>query len=198
MPLLNELPVDQWDPELRAMVNVETASPLELASTSIMAQSPHMLKANFAFLAKSLSGITISRRLLELVRLRIGFHNQCRSCMAMRFQDALDDGLTEDLVCSLEKPMEASNLTDAEKAAIEYADLFVTNHFAIDQAAIDKLRAHFSESQIVELGLFIGYFMGIGRFLASLGIVEELPEDYQDTGHKMAPWQSSATVLVGA
>ncbi len=196
MTRLTELPYEQWDPELKAMVNIEAASPLELKSTGIMARAPEMLKANFAFLAKSMQGRTLSRRLLELVRLRIGFHNQCRSCMAMRFQSAFDDGFTEDLVCSLEKPMEASNLTAKEKAAIEYADLFVTNHFAIDESTIDKLRVHFSEAEIVELGLFVGYFMGIGRFLASLGIVEELPEDYQDVSHKTAPWASSATVLV--
>jgi hypothetical protein len=53
--------------------------------------------------------------------------------MAVRYNSALEDGLTEDLVCSLEKPMEAPDLTDAEKAAIHYADLAASNHLAISE-----------------------------------------------------------------
>ena len=55
----------------------------------------------------------LSARLMELVRLRIAFHNQCRSCMSIRYQSAIDDGLTEDAVCSLERPAEAADLTEA-------------------------------------------------------------------------------------
>ena len=52
-------------------------------------------------------------RLHELVRLRVAFWNQCRGCMAGRYQEAIDDGLTEELVCSLERPQEAEDLTPA-------------------------------------------------------------------------------------
>src|SRR6202000_1740076 len=69
-------------------------------------------------------GGTLSRRLAELIRLRIAFHNRCRSCMAIRYGEALDDGVTDDLVCSLEKPYDAPDLTDAERAALRFADLF--------------------------------------------------------------------------
>src|SRR3954466_1983182 len=57
-------------------------------------------------------------RLMELVRLRIAFWNQCRSCMAVRYEEGLADGVTEDLICSLEQPEEAADLTDRERAAI--------------------------------------------------------------------------------
>jgi AhpD family alkylhydroperoxidase len=60
---------------------------------------------------------TLSPRLLELVRLRIAFHNQCRSCMSVRYESAIDDGLTEDAVCSLERPADAPDLSDAERTA---------------------------------------------------------------------------------
>lgn len=196
MTRIAELPLDQWDPQLRAMVDADSASPLQMKQTGIMAQAPHMALANFAFLGKSMGDHLLSRRLLELMRLRIAFHNQCRSCMAMRFQSALDDGWSEDLVCSLEKPMEAPDLTEAEKAALEYTDLFATNHFAITDATIDKLRGHFSEPEIVELCMFAGYFLGLGRFMATLDIVEELPKEYQDKSHKLAPWEAQQTVLV--
>ena len=51
-------------------------------------------------------------RLVELVRLRVAFWNQCRSCMAVRYEEGVDDGLTEELVCSLERPYEAPDLSE--------------------------------------------------------------------------------------
>ena len=60
---------------------------------------------------------TIGQRAFELIRLRIAFHNQCRSCMAIRYRTAVDDGLTEGLVCSLEKPSEAPDPSAASTPA---------------------------------------------------------------------------------
>ena len=72
--------------------------------------------------------------------------------MSIRYQSALDDGLTEAAVCSLERPDEAPDLTDAERAALRFADLFATDHLAIDDAVYEDLRSHFSEDQLVALG----------------------------------------------
>ena len=134
-------------------------------------------------------------RLVELVRLRIAFHNQCVSCMAMRYQSGLDDGLTEGLVCSLERPQDAPDLTDAEKAAIAYADISATNHFAINDKTFEELRKYFPEPQIVELGLYIGYFVGFGRMVAAWDMVEELPGGLPDKSSKTTPWRVDSFVV---
>src|ERR1700759_3241350 len=123
MTRIAALPIEKWDPALRAGFEGRVPSPLQLTQSGILAQAPHMAKAKNAFMTTAMAGRKLPRRLIELVRLRIAFHNQCRSCMAMRYQSALDDGLTEDLVCSLENPVQAANLSDAEKAALDYADL---------------------------------------------------------------------------
>lgn len=196
MPRIEPLPYADWAPELRELVSPETVSSLQMIGTSILARAPHMALANFSFAASAAAGQILPARLLELVRLRIAFHNQCRSCMAMRYESAIEDGLTEELVCSLEKPSEAENLTAREKAALEFADLFATNHYAIDDNTIAKLRAHFSDAEVVELGMYCGYFVGMGRFLASLDITEELPEDMRDKRHKAAPWRTAAAIKV--
>ena len=196
MPRIPTLPYAEWSPELRSLVDPENIPPLQYAGTSILARAPHMAMANFSFAARAGSGQLLPARLLELVRLRIAFHNQCRTCMAMRYGAAVDDGLTEDLVCSLERPKEAENLTDREKAALEFADLFATNHYAIDDGVIAGLRAHFSDAELVELGMYAGYFLGLGRFLASLDIIEELPEDMRDKSKPAAPWTTKAAVVV--
>ncbi len=140
----------------------------------------------------------LSPRLMELVRLRIAFHNQCRSCMSIRYQSAIDDGLTEDAVCSLEQPAEAADLSDAERAALRFADLFATNHLAIDDAVYDELRNHFSEDQLVALGLHCALCVGLGRLAATWHVVDDLPDEFRgDSAARLAPWGANSVVASG-
>ena len=138
---------------------------------------------------------TLSRRLIELIRLRIAFHNQCRSCMAIRYAEAVSDGVSEELVCSLEKPEEAEDLTPGERAALRYADLFATNHLAIDDAVYDDLRQYFSEGELVEIGLNCAIDVGVGRLAATWAVVDDLPERFRDDGAVLTPWGGESVVV---
>ena len=167
---------------------------MELGLTRIFGHQPELAKGLGAFAASLKVNRTLPPRLIEPVRLRVAFHNQCRSCMAIRYPDALADGLTEDLVCSLEKPMEADDLSDAEKLAIRYGELFATNHLAIDDDFYDQLRVHFTEPQIEELGLNLALFVGVGRLSATWNMIEELPDRFQEPG-EVVPWGGDAVVM---
>jgi alkylhydroperoxidase family enzyme len=197
MARLSDMPVTLWDAELRTMMQADSASPLEQAMGSVLAHAPEFGKALTIFGGTLLQKRTLPRRMVELLRLRIAFHNQCRSCMAIRYQSALDDGLTEGMVCSLEKPLDAPDLTEREKAALAYADLSATNHFAIDDSTFADLRKHFSEAEIVELGMFIAYFIGFGRLAAAWDMVDTLPDAYRDKSAKAAPWTHQSLVMRG-
>jgi AhpD family alkylhydroperoxidase len=140
----------------------------------------------------------LSPRLMELIRLRIAFHNQCRSCMSIRYQSAIDDGLTEDAVCSLEQPADAPDLTEAERSALAFADLFATNHLAIDDAVYDGLRAHFTDDQLVALGLHCAMCVGLGRLAATWHVVDDVPDEFRtDAAAPLAPWRSNSVVASG-
>jgi alkylhydroperoxidase family enzyme len=118
--------------------------------------------------------------------------------MAIRYKTAIDDGLTEGMVCSLERPQEASDLTPAEKAAIAYADQASVDHFSIDDSTFDRLREHFSEAEIVELCIFAAFFIGFGRLGASWGMVEELPQEFQKrSASPVVPWGQEAVTVRG-
>ena len=73
---------------------------------------------------------------------------------------------------------------------MRFADLFATNHLAIDDAMIENLRQHFSEQHIVELCMQCAYCVGYGRMAATYRIIEELPKSFQDTDRKVAPWEA--------
>jgi alkylhydroperoxidase family enzyme len=138
---------------------------------------------------------TLPDRLIELMRLRIAFRNQCRPCMSMRYSDAVDDGLTEDLVCSLERPEEAPDMSPAEKAAVAYADRFATNHLAI-QAELDALARHFSQEEIAEIAINVSFFVGFGRMGAVFDGGEDLPVGARRAdGQPLAPWRLNGPTL---
>jgi AhpD family alkylhydroperoxidase len=182
-----KLAPEQWDERLTKAIKPGNLTDLEQGLTRFFAHCPEQALGLMAFGGALKLNRSLPDRLVELVRLRIAFFNQCRSCMAIRYSDAVADGVTEGLVCSLERPQEAENLSAAEKAAIRYGELMATDHLAIDDALYDELRDHFSEAQIVELGMTVAFFVGFGRLAATYHMVEELPEAFR-SAEAIAPW----------
>ena len=133
MSRVAKLKVQDWDPELRRMTAADTGSAVEVAPMQIFAHRPAIAKALAGFGMALRQSRTLSERLVELVRLRIAYHNQCRSCMAIRYRAALADGVDESLVCSIENPAQWQNLEPAEKAALAFADKFANDHLSIDE-----------------------------------------------------------------
>ena len=150
-----------------------------------------------AFGAELRRGMKLRERLVELVRLRIAFHNQCRPCMSMRYGTAVDDGVTEGLVCSLEKPAEAPDLTEAEKAALAFADRFATDHLSVDAAMLAVLRRHFDDQELAELGALAAFFTGFGRMGAVFDTGQPMPVGFRkEDGSRLAPWQVEQPVIL--
>jgi alkylhydroperoxidase family enzyme len=118
--------------------------------------------------------------------------------MSVRYQSAIDDGLTEDAVCSLERPADADNLSPAEQSALRYADLFATNHLSIDDAVYDDLRQHLTEDEIVELGVHCAYAVGMGRLAATWSVTDDVPDAFRSASDSpLAPWNSEGVVASG-
>ncbi|WP_298191155.1 carboxymuconolactone decarboxylase family protein [Novosphingobium sp.] len=194
MTRIAKIAPEDWDPRLRAALKPEDRTEIEQGMIRFLAHCPDQVLGMMQFAGALKVHRQLPEKLVELVRLRVAFFNQCRSCMAIRYTDALEDGVTEDLVCSLERPQEADNLTPAEKAAIKFGEAFATDHLRIDEAMYAELRKHFSESEIVELGMTCAFFVGFGRLAATLHMVEELPDAFKREG-PVAPWGEERVVV---
>lgn len=195
MSRLHALAPDAFDDATRTTLGaaaLEDAAGLGLLP--VLARRPDLTEAFLSFRGALASSRTLSPRLLEIARLRIAFHNQCRSCMALRSSSALEDGLTEELVCELAQPQSAEHLTAAEQAAVTYADLLATDHLAVDDPLFDRLRLHFTEPEIVELGVHLAVFVGFGRLSATWDVVDDLPERFRDREAPVTPWGDDAVV----
>ena len=178
------------------VVDLGQGDRINLGVASLVSRLPKVAEALGALTAALKSG-TLPPRLLELVRLRIAFHNQCRSCMSVRYQSAVDDGLTEDAVCALERPAEAPDLSDAERAALKFADLFATNHLAIDESSYDELRRYLTEDQLVELGMHCAVSLGVGRLTATWDVTDDVPEAFRSGDDRVTPWASTGVIASG-
>ena len=81
-------------------------------------------------------------------------------------------GATEDLVSKL-ADYERSDLPERTKAALRLADRLSGQHPRIDPAFYEELRRHFSEDELLDLGMTITFASGWQRFIDAFGIVPD-------------------------
>jgi alkylhydroperoxidase family enzyme len=89
----------------------------------------------------------------ELVRLRGASQHNCRLCKSLREGNALDAGGSEDLYGQIDRYETADGLTDAQKAALRYADGLIWTSSRISSEVAAGVRKHFSGDQMFELTL---------------------------------------------
>ena len=187
-------------PEIEAAYHAETDSGkrVMLAFAGVMGHVPKANKYLVATKAAAKHSGTLPQRLIELVRVRMAYHTQCRTCMTLRFEECLEDGLDQAAICSLERPQEAENLSPRERKAIEYCDKFALDWLSIDDKYFNSMRELFTEAEIVQLGFICALHLGTGRLMASYAVTEDLPAAMQgDSGdHKFKPWEVDIDALV--
>lgn len=74
-----------------------------------------------------------------------------------------EQGVTEDLYAHVAEHSEHPEYSEAERVAIEYAERFALDHLAIDDAFFERLRAQFSDADVLDLTICIADFLGFGR-----------------------------------
>jgi AhpD family alkylhydroperoxidase len=113
---------------------------------------------------------SLPHKLKEMCRIRISVAHKCGYCSTVRSNVARGQGLDEQAVKDLLN--DGVTLTPRERAAVEYADLFKSGDEAIDSDTVyQNLRRHFSEEEIIELGMLCAQTVGVGRLVRSLEIL---------------------------
>jgi AhpD family alkylhydroperoxidase len=125
---------------------------------------------------------TLDWRLHELVRMRVAQINECTVCLSWRTPQALQAGITEELLANVHRADEVEGFTPAERVAIEYAARFCTDSARIDDGLLARLGEHFDSGEIVELTLVIGKYLALGRFMQVLGLDQTCALSFDDRG----------------
>jgi alkylhydroperoxidase family enzyme len=116
-----------------------------------------------------LNGGSLPVPLKEMCRVLISMKHGCGYCSTVRSRIAFENGLTEEKLMATMN-FESSPLFDErERAALRFASLFKEGDDAIDNDEIyADLNKHFTEEDIIELGLLCAETDGVGKFARSL------------------------------
>ena len=114
----------------------------------------------------------LPHKLKEMCRIKISIAHQCGYCSTVRSNVAKTEGLTEAMIDSLSDFAGSPLFSAREKAALHYAELFKKGEHAIDKDEVyTELGRHFSDEEIIELGLFCAEVDGVGKFVKSLDVL---------------------------
>ena len=128
----------------------------------------------------------------ELCRVYVSRSVKCEYCGNQRSEKAAGQGLQERQYDDLLDFEKSGRYDERQKAALAYAEA-ITWRLTVDDAFWDRLYAHFSEPELVELGCFIALTMGQQSWLRLLDI--EHHEVLPGTSASMAPGFETAEAL---
>jgi alkylhydroperoxidase family enzyme len=168
MPRISYFPVeDLTDPALRAaLLRAAQHGTPRPESQAIRAHVPEILRAFSDAWERTFRHGVCDHEIKELCRLYVSKTADCRYCGAQRSgADVSEDDVSE--VADFER---SGRFDERQKTALAYARAIAWNPREADAALWARLRQHFSDEQLVELGWFIGLTLGQQRMLKTLQI----------------------------
>lgn len=136
------------------------------------ARSPRVAQPLLGFMVAALraeiSGV-LDVRTKTLVILKTSMINGCSYCIGHNTALGRSIGFSDEEIADLEGDYRNSTrFTDAEKAAIAWAEYLTERTYRQHKEAIPELKTHFSEEQIVEISIVSGFFNFWNRFVDGL------------------------------
>jgi alkylhydroperoxidase family enzyme len=137
-----------------------------------------------AFSAAVYAHSTLSLREFEAARLTIARVNGCRFCLDWR-TDREGATIDADFPTHVEAwRAPGTPLSARERLAAEYAERYATDHHALDDEFWTRMRAEYSDREVVELTMSLGSWLAFGRLNRVLGIDEVCVLPSHATGHR--------------
>jgi alkylhydroperoxidase family enzyme len=174
---LSRTPRDQLDPRFHLAWDTLNRLTGEPAFVEAFAANPAMLGFVMEdFYAKVFFGGNVHQRYKQLARLTLSLLHGCRTCNKQNVPGALEAGITQAQVDAM-LDFEAGPFTDAEKAVIAYAhEVAMTNPAGrLSPELFARLRRHFSQADILELGVVMAVISGMAKLSFVLDLVEKEP-----------------------
>ena len=140
----------------------------------IVAHTPKVAQPLVGFmvaaLRKEVSG-KLDLRTKTLVILKTSMLNGCRYCIGHNSALGRSIGFSDAEIAEIEGDYRASPyFSDAEKAAIAWAEHLTEKTYRAHPEAMDALKRHYDEAQIVEITMVSGFFNFWNRFTDSLQV----------------------------
>lgn len=111
-----------------------------------------------------LETVQVDQKLLHLLKFRVSQINKCAYCLDMHSKDLRALGETEQRLHSLEAWRECPYYSDAERAALAWAEsVTLVSVDQVPDAVYDEVRKHFSEKDLADITLCLVAINGWNR-----------------------------------
>jgi alkylhydroperoxidase family enzyme len=161
----------QWQPAWD-MLNGLTGS---ATFVEVFAQAPKLLEFVMGdFYQKVFFGGQVDQRYKQLARLRLSLLHGCQTCNRQNIPGALGAGFTQSQVEALARE-DFAPFSAAERAVIDYASQVALTNMdgEMSPELLQALRAHFSEADILELGVAMAVVSGMAKLSFVLNLVDK-------------------------
>ena len=141
----------------------------------VFANNPEMLDFVMnKFYGPVFFGGKVDNRYKQLARLKLSLEHGCRTCNKQNVPGALAAGLSQAQIDAMDS-FETGPFTEAEKAVLAYAsEVALTNvEGRLTPALYKRLRAHFADADILELGTAMAVISGMAKLSFVLNLVEK-------------------------
>jgi len=113
---------------------------------------------------------TLPKRVLELTILKSSLGAQSEYCLTLHKAFALEHGVTYDEIMSLSEDPQHTQFSEPERAVLDYAAQVTSDSRKVSDELFERLRRHFSEAEILNLSLLIGFSQLFGHLSNALHI----------------------------
>ena len=186
-PLLHRVPRDELPEDMQAAWDHAAAVTGDATFIETSGNNPRMFNWYIQdFYDKVYFSGRLDCRVLELVRLRLANLHGCAFCNKGDRAQALAAGLTAAELDAL-PDYEHGPFTAAERAALALADeMSLTQPVGrLTPKLYERLREHFSDAELIELGMIMAVLCGMAKFLFVFDLVEKEEScPFQPAGQK--------------
>lgn len=140
----------------------------------VFAQAPQVLELVMnRFYRDLFFGGQVGQRYKQLARLQLSLLHGCQTCNKQNIPGAREAGFSDAQLAALSAD-DLEPFTPAERAVIEYAgQVALTNmEGELSPELFARLRAHFSEGDILELGTVMAIISGMAKLSFVLNVVD--------------------------
>ena len=140
---------------------------------AVFAHVPAALRHLMAMLMELREANTLPKRYLELAIIVVSKLNECDYCVAHHKPFLAVEGISPSGIDTVMSWQTHPELTEIDRLVVEYTIATWTQPHRLREQMFNRLRAHFSEAQIVELTLRLTLCGFFNKFNDALGIEEE-------------------------
>lgn len=176
--VMPRVPLEQMSPPIAEAFHRCVEKTGDGTIIEVMAHQPDIMKWYFdgfygGVFYNNLPGMRVDVRSKELLRIKLSKQHGCRLCNRSNTLAAIEAGITEEMINVIDQP-QSPLWNDKDRAVIALAkEMTLQNmegHLSADLHA--RLRAHYDDGQIVELGFVAAILTGIAKWIFTFDIVD--------------------------